>query len=142
LDYWLIDTLDWRVVDANIRTSTPVRRNSEDGPRHVSFHISSAETITAQKVIVSVPLRVAVTTMLLPWAPTALINAVRGTPTWMSTHAKAVALYERPFGEMPGYLAGSLAILVHLSRYMIIQESMQACGAYRSCEVAAGTTTK
>ena len=104
----LIETLARRVGDANIRTSTPVTGIFEDGPKHVSVHIGSGEIITAQKVIVSVPLRVAAATMLLPWAPTALIDAMRGTPTWMSTHAKAIALYERPFWRDAG-LSGRVA---------------------------------
>jgi monoamine oxidase len=104
----LIDTLAGRVGDANIRRSTPVTGIFEDGSKHVSVHIGSGEIITAQKVIVSVPLRVAAETMLLPWAPTALIDAMRGTPTWMSTHAKAVALYKRPFWRDAG-LSGRVA---------------------------------
>jgi monoamine oxidase len=53
--------------------------------------------------------------MLLPWAPMALIDAMRGTPTWMSTHAKAVALYEQPFWRdagLSGRIASSLGPLV------------------------------
>jgi monoamine oxidase len=104
----MIDTLANRIGSANIRTSTPVAGVSEDGPNHMSVHLGSGEIITAQRVIVSVPLRVAASTLHLPWAPMALIDAMRGTPTWMSTHAKAVALYEQPFWRDAG-LSGRIA---------------------------------
>jgi monoamine oxidase len=104
----LIETLANRVDKANIRTSTPVAGVSEDGPKHMAVRLGSGEIIRAQKVIVSVPLRVAATTMNFPWASQALIDTMRGTPTWMSTHAKAVALYERPFWRDAG-LSGRIA---------------------------------
>ena len=98
----LIDALATQIGDANIRTSAPVAGVSDDGPRRMAVHLNSGEIITAQKVIVSAPLRVAATTMHLPWAPQALIDAMRETPTWMCTHAKAIALYERPFWRDAG----------------------------------------
>ena len=104
----LINTLANRIGSANIRTSAPVTGVFEDGPKHMAVHLGSGEIITAQKVIVSVPLRVAANTMRLPWAPQNLIDAMRGTPTWMATHAKAVALYERPFWREAG-LSGRIA---------------------------------
>lgn len=104
----LIDTLGNRIGSKNIRTSAPATGVSEDGPKHMAVHLSSGEIITAQKVIISVPLRVAATTLHLPWTPQSLIDAMRGTPTWMSTHAKAVALYDRPFWREAG-LSGRIA---------------------------------
>jgi len=104
----MIDTLANRIGNANIRTSAPVAGVSEDGPNHMAVHLGSGEIITAQKVIVSVPLRVAATTMNFPWASQALIDTMRGTPTWMSTHAKAVVLFERPFWRDAG-LSGRIA---------------------------------
>lgn len=98
----LIDTLANRIGAANIRTSAPVTEVSEDGPEHVAVHLASGDSIKAQKVIISVPLRVAATTMDLPWAPPALIDTMRGVPTWMSTHAKAVVLFEKPFWRDAG----------------------------------------
>lgn len=104
----LIDTLANRVGSSNIRTSAPVNEVSEDGPDHMAIHLGSGEIITAKKVIISVPLRVAATTLHLPWAPPALIDTMQGTPTWMSTHAKVVALYEKPFWRDDG-LSGRVA---------------------------------
>ena len=104
----LIEALSNRIGSASIRTSAPVTGVYDVGSEHVSVHLSSGEVITAQKVIVSVPLRVAATTMHLPWAPQALIDDMQGTPTWMSTHAKAVGLYDRPFWREAG-LSGRVA---------------------------------
>jgi len=104
----LIDTLVNRVGKVNIRTSAPVTQVSEDGPEHIAIHLGSGEIITARKAIISVPLRVAATTMHLSWAPPGLINTMRHMPTWMSTHAKAVALYEKPFWRDHG-LSGRIA---------------------------------
>jgi monoamine oxidase len=104
----LIDALASRIGEENIRTSASVTRVSNDGPNHMAVHLDTDEIITAHYVIVSVPLRVAAMTMHLPWAPQALIDAMRVTPTWMGTHAKAVALYERPFWRNAG-LSGRIA---------------------------------
>jgi monoamine oxidase len=98
----LIDTLANRVGQINIRTSAPVTEVSQDGPKHMAVHLGSGEIITTQKVIISVPLRVAATTMHLPWASSALIETMRGMPTWMSTQAKAVAIYDKPFWRDDG----------------------------------------
>jgi monoamine oxidase len=98
----LIDTLANRIGSNNIRTSARVTGILENGSRNIDVHLGSGEIITAQKVIVSVPLRVIATAMHLPWAPQTLIDAMLATPTWMSTHAKAVAVYERPFWRDTG----------------------------------------
>ncbi|MBN2906735.1 MAG: FAD-dependent oxidoreductase [Rhodobacteraceae bacterium] len=104
----LIDALSNRIGAASIRTSTPVVGLSEDGAGRVAVRLGSGEVITARQVIVSVPLRVAGMTLNLPWAPQPLIDAMRATPTWMSSHAKAVAVYERPFWRDAG-LSGRIA---------------------------------
>ena len=104
----LIDALAKQIGLNNIRCSTPVTGLFEYGPKRISVQLGSGEILPADKVIVAVPLRVAVTTLDLSWAPQPLINAMRETPTWMSTHAKAVALYERPFWRSSG-LSGRIA---------------------------------
>ena len=103
-----IDALARIIGDANIRTSALATGVFEDGLKRMVVRLGSGEAITAQKVIVSVPLRVAATTLHMPWAPQTLIDAMRRTPTWMSTQAKAVALYERPFWRDAG-LSGRVA---------------------------------
>jgi monoamine oxidase len=104
----LIEALADRIGDANIRTTASVTGISEVGEKQIAVQLSSGEVVTANKVIVAVPLRVAAVTLNLPWAPPKLIDAMLGTPTWMATHAKAVALYDRPFWRDAG-LSGRIA---------------------------------
>lgn len=103
-----IDALSAEIDPSNIRTSTSVSAIQENGSERLSILLKSGETITAERVVISVPLRVAAAHLEMPWAPQALLDAMQGTPTWMSTHAKAVALYDRPFWRDAG-LAGRIA---------------------------------
>ena len=104
----LIDTLAERLGSSNIRTSAVVAELSEDGPERMNIRLNSGEMITARRVIVAAPLRVVATTIRMPWAPPSLIKAMRETPTWMSSHAKAVVIYDRPFWRDAG-LSGRIA---------------------------------
>jgi monoamine oxidase len=104
----LIDTLCHRIGPRNIRTLASVTEVSESGPDHMAVHLGSGEVVTVKKVIISVPLRVAATTINLPWATSDLIQSMRRMPTWMSTQAKAVAIYDTPFWRDDG-LSGRVA---------------------------------
>ena len=104
----LIEALANRIGDARIRTSVPVTGISEVGEKQIAVQLGSGEVVTAEKVIVAVPLRVAAVTLKLPWASPSLIGAMLSTPTWMATQAKAIALYERPFWRDAG-LSGRIA---------------------------------
>ncbi|SLN74546.1 Putrescine oxidase [Roseovarius albus] len=104
----LIDALAERIGVDKIRTSSPVTGVFEDSSDRISVRLESGEIITTEKAIISIPMRVACTTVQMPWAPQALIDVMRRTPTWMSTQAKAVALYERPFWRDDG-LSGRVA---------------------------------
>ncbi len=104
----LIDALANRIGDGVIRTSASVVGIYEVGEKQIAVQLVSGEIVTAEKVIVAVPLRVAAVAMNLPWAPPNLVDAMLRTPTWMATHAKAVALYERPFWRDAG-LSGRIA---------------------------------
>lgn len=104
----LINALSDQVPDDIVRTSTIVTAIRQDDPGRVAVHLNDNQVITADKVIVSVPLRGVAASMHLPWAPASLITAMEQTPTWMSTHAKAVVLYEKPFWRDAG-LSGRIA---------------------------------
>ena len=103
-----ITALSVKTVASNIRTSTPVSGIHEDGPARVSVHLGSGEVVSTERVLISVPLRVAAANLEMPWAPLELLDAMRRTPTWMSSHAKAVALYDRAFWRDAG-LSGRIA---------------------------------
>ena len=98
----LIDTFAARLGSNTIRTGAVAIGLSEDGPKRMHIHLDSGEIITAQRVIVAAPLRVVATTIRMPWAPQSLLEAMRETPTWMSSHAKAVIIYDRPFWRDAG----------------------------------------
>lgn len=104
----LIDALAAHVGQVNIRPNAPAARVCADGPDRVSVALESGETLTADRVIIAVPLRVAATMIDMPWAPDSLLQTLRNTPTWMSTHAKAVAIYKQPFWREAG-LSGRIA---------------------------------
>ena len=104
----LIDALSDQIPDDIVRTSTTVTAIRQEDAGRVAVHLNDDQVITADKVIVSVPLRGIAASVQMPWAPASLIAAMQQTPTWMSTHAKAVALYERPFWRDAG-LSGRIA---------------------------------
>jgi monoamine oxidase len=103
-----IDALAERLDPGTVRTSTPATAILEEGSNGVRVRLGSGEAITARQVVISVPLRVAATTLNMPWAHRGLLSAMQRTPTWMSSHAKAVALYEQPFWRKSG-LSGRIA---------------------------------
>ena len=104
----LIETLAKRVGSPNIRTKALVTEVCENGAESVTIRLDSGEAISAHRAIMAVPLRIAATTIRLPWASHSILQAMRNTPTWMSTHAKAVVLYEGPFWRDLG-LSGRIA---------------------------------
>ena len=104
----LIETLCARVGSNNIRTNSLVTEVCEHEADKVAIRLNTGEMIAAHKVIMAIPLRVAATTLHLPWAAQSLLETMRNTPTWMSTHAKTVVLYERPFWRELG-LSGRVA---------------------------------
>jgi monoamine oxidase len=104
----IVDALAKRIDPAKLRTSTPATGLFADGPQRVGVRLGSGEILTAKRVVLSIPLRVAAETLQMPWAPPVLIDLMRRSPTWMSTHAKAVALYDRPFWRQAG-LSGRIA---------------------------------
>ena len=104
----MIETLCERVGSNNIRTKSLVTEVCEYEADRMAVLLNTGEMIAAHKVIMAIPLRVAATTLHLPWAAQSLLETMRNTPTWMSTHAKAVVLYERPFWRELG-LSGRVA---------------------------------
>ncbi|MDG1116898.1 MAG: NAD(P)/FAD-dependent oxidoreductase [Flavimaricola sp.] len=118
----LIDALSRELGSDRVRTSSTVTGIIEDGSDRIAVQLASGEVITARRVILSIPSRVAATTLHLPWAPPSLTEAMRQTPTWMSTTAKAVAVYDRPFWRDSG-LSGRIA-----SRYGPLVEAHDHSG--------------
>ncbi len=103
----LIKALCKPMDPACIRTATNVTGIREGTAKKVSVHIDTGEKIEADHVVISVPLRIAAANLEMPWASPELLDAMRRAPTWMSTHAKAVVIYNKPFWRNRG-LAGRI----------------------------------
>ena len=103
----MIDALRDRLPPDMIRTAAPVTAITKGPPPHIAVTLASGEVITAQNVILATPLRIAAR-LHLPWATSELLEALRATPTWMATHAKAVALFKAPIWRHAG-LSGRIA---------------------------------
>ncbi len=104
----LIAALAARLPEGTVSTGRPVARVEEHDGATIGVGLASGETLRARFVILAVPLRVAASTVALPGLDPALMSAMRRTPTWMSSQAKAVALYDRPFWRAAG-LSGRIA---------------------------------
>lgn len=104
----LIDALAKRVGSESIRLSAIVEEISDAPNNRVGIRLVSGERIVTQHVILAIPLRVAESNLKLAWAPQVLLNALQRSPTWMSTHAKAIALFDQPFWRRAG-LSGRMA---------------------------------
>ncbi len=102
----IIDALLDRIPDYAIVPNSPVQRITKiaDG-----FEIGTEEAnITASRLVVATPLRVALEIDWRPNLPKTLTDPMRTTPTWMAAQAKAVAVYETPFWREDG-LSGRIA---------------------------------
>lgn len=103
-----VDAMYQRLDPSRIRRSAPVAGIAPDGPGQIAIRLASGDVVRAGQVVLCIPLRVAAETLDMPWAPPALLDVMKRTPTWMSSHAKAVAIYDRPFWREQG-LSGRIA---------------------------------
>lgn len=102
----IIDALLDRIPDYAVVPNTPVRRVTQiaDG-----LEIGTDDAvITARRLVVAAPLRVALEIDWRPALPPALVTAMTNTPTWMAQQAKAVAVFEAAFWRGEG-LSGRIA---------------------------------
>lgn len=68
----------------------------------VTATLTSGAQITADRVVLALPPRVAATLHFAPALPAQAIQAMQSTATWMAGQAKAVAVYDRPFWREAG----------------------------------------
>lgn len=121
----LIDRLIARLPAATVMTGTQVHSVSSSlrGIR-IGFAGNKAPDMACERVIIAVPPRIALNRILWePGLPTDLSRALGMIPTWMAPHAKAVAIFERPFWRERG-LSGRIA-----SQAGPIVEGHDHCGA-------------
>lgn len=102
----IIDALLDRIPDYAIVTDMPVWRVAVVAGG-VSV-MTDDSTITASRLVVATPMRVACGLEWQPALPDEVTDAMLTTPTWMATQAKAVALYDTAFWRDDG-LSGRIA---------------------------------
>ncbi|WP_259991444.1 NAD(P)/FAD-dependent oxidoreductase [Sulfitobacter sp. S190] len=68
----------------------------------ISATLADGTNLSAQKVVLCLPPRIAAHLHFTPALPAAAVQALQGIPTWMAGQAKVVAVYERPFWRKAG----------------------------------------
>ena len=89
----LTDALAAKLDPARIETGSRV--TSVDDKGHVS--LADGREITAERVVICIPPRVAAQLTYQPALPNDALTALQSTPTWMGAHAKFVAVYPTAF---------------------------------------------
>lgn len=64
--------------------------------------LADGRMITADRIVIATPPRVAAQTGFVPALPDQSISSLRAIPTWMGAHAKFVAVYDTPFWRADG----------------------------------------
>ncbi len=94
----LIDALGAKLDPDRVRVGTPISKLSE-APLGAQI---GAEFINADRIVMSVPPRIAAELCYSPDLPQAALSSLRNIPTWMGAHAKFVAVYPTPFWRKTG----------------------------------------
>ncbi len=106
----LVDALAKRLPTARLRLRTEVSRLVDCGD-HVELHASQgdrADVLKARQVVLALPPRVAQALVCFePPLPADVMAAMRATPTWMATAAKAAVAYPRAFWREQGLTANA-----------------------------------
>ncbi|MEM8791902.1 MAG: FAD-dependent oxidoreductase [Pseudomonadota bacterium] len=83
-----------------LHLKAPVTQISRQGGR---MHITvGGTTLTANRVALALPPRLAATIDFTPELPRAALESMAAIPTWMAGQAKAVAVYQQPFWREAG----------------------------------------
>ena len=114
----LINALVAKLPHARLHLASAVRGVSRDG----AVTLQTGKHITARQIVLAIPPRVAATLTYAPDLSAAQMRALQGIPTWMGSHAKFVATYDRPFWREMG-LSGD-----GISRYGPLAEIHDASG--------------
>ncbi|MEM9087906.1 MAG: FAD-dependent oxidoreductase [Cyanobacteria bacterium P01_F01_bin.53] len=107
----LIDGIQQQLNDANLSLNLRITELKHTDLKGTSQEIlatgidadNNTQSITCQRVVLSLPPRVASERIQFSPALSATeIQAMKGIPTWMAGHAKIVAVYEHPFWREAG----------------------------------------
>ena len=97
----LIQALAERLPPERLRLSSPVVALTK-GDAGMTAAIDGGSPITAHRVVLALPPRVALRIAYTPALPDPASQAMAGIATWMAGQAKAVAVYARPFWRDAG----------------------------------------
>lgn len=97
----LTDALASSLPTDRLHLSHPVTHLSND-QTGITATCQPGATITARKVVLALPPRVAAEIAFAPALPFFVKETLRSVPTWMAGQAKAIALYDTPFWRDAG----------------------------------------
>ncbi|MEP3330589.1 NAD(P)/FAD-dependent oxidoreductase [Sedimentitalea sp.] len=97
----LIDGLTAKIDAGHVHLSTPITTLSQtvDG---ITADLPNGQFVTARRAVLALPPRLAAQITFAPALPDDAQHTLQSTATWMAGHAKAVALYGRPFWREAG----------------------------------------
>ena len=105
----LVKAMAAGLSDGVVQTQSPVSAVHLQNDGSLRIEGDNGLALSADRVILAVPLRLAAERITLPDAlPDRLREELKKTPTWMAAQAKAVVRYERPFWRERG-LSGRIA---------------------------------
>lgn len=97
----LTDGLVARIPEHKRRKAMSVAAVNE-APDGLQARFASGDQISAQRVILALPPRLAAEIVFAPALPDLALTQMRGVPTWMAGQAKVVAVYTDPFWRKAG----------------------------------------
>lgn len=97
----LIDGLSAKIDPNNLDLSAPITTLTRaDGIITATYR--DGRTVRASRVVLALPPRLAAQITYTPALPDHALQAMQNIATWMAGHAKAVAIYDRPFWRAAG----------------------------------------
>lgn len=104
----LIDGLEKGLPPERIHKQSKVRQLTRRQDRIIAE--AEGKTITARRVVLALPARVAAETIRFePALPAGALEAARAIPTWMAGQAKILAVYDRPHWREAGFSGDAMS---------------------------------
>ena len=97
----LIDALVRKLPKARAHKSASVVSLNKSGTK-ITATLTGGETLTANRVVLALPPRMAANITFWPPLPDTALQAMQAVPTWMAGHTKALAVYDSPFWRVAG----------------------------------------
>ncbi|MBU2980625.1 FAD-dependent oxidoreductase [Lentibacter algarum] len=105
----LIERLSEGVPASNLHLSSAITALTEQGDI-ITAKLQDGRTITAGRAVLALPPRLAAQITYAPTLPGTSMQAMHQTATWMAGHAKAVAIYDRPFWREAGLSGDAMSL--------------------------------